>query len=75
MELATVFLYVLLHDDNTNGERFRTRMPDMKTCMAAVDNAKISDPQSPGNSYEVMGVMWCGGEWSRNYGSQWHKDK
>lgn len=72
--LEAVFLYVILHDDNSSGERFRTKMPDMKTCMAAVSNAKISGPKSVAGDYEVMSAMWCGGELHRNYNATWWND-
>lgn len=49
-------------------------MPDMETCIKAVDNAKMPTPTRPGGDYEVMGVMWCGGEWERHYSATWWKD-
>lgn len=74
--LETVFLYIFLHDDNSNGERFRTRMPDMKTCLEAVKTAKMPVPHRAGDSYEVLGVMWCGGTMEK-YSADgiWHSDK
>ena len=75
MGLSTIFLYIILHDDNSSGERFRTRMPDMETCMKAVTNAKMPVPSRTGGDYEVMGAMWCGGEFHRQYGGSWHNDE
>jgi len=71
-----IFLYVFFHDDNSQGERFRTKMPDMKTCMEVLKNSKMPLPTSPGGDYEVIGVMWCGeGEFQRNYNGTWWNDK
>ena len=71
-----IFLYVFFHDDNTSGERFRTKMLDMKVCMEVLKNSKMPLPDSTGNSYEVIGVMWCGGgEFQRNYSGAWRSDK
>lgn len=73
--LEAIFLYVILHDDNSNGERFRTRMPDMKTCMQVVENSKMTMPKTTSGDYEVMSVMFCGsGELQRNYSGIWWKD-
>lgn len=56
------YLYVFFHDDNTNGERFRTAFPDMQTCLTALDHAKSPQQQTTGGDYEVAIAMWCGGE-------------
>lgn len=70
-----VYLYVFFHDDNTAGERFRTLMPDMQTCMEAVKAAKVTHPDKVGGDYEVAVAMWCGGEdYQRNYGPTWWRD-
>lgn len=73
--LEAIYLYVILHDDNSNGERFRTRMPDMVTCERVLEKAKMPMPTSPNGDYEVMGVMFCGtGDFDRQYGGVWWKD-
>lgn len=59
--LEAIFLYLILHDDNSRGERFRTQMPSMAMCMEVVSNAKMPMPKST-NDYEVLGVMFCGTE-------------
>lgn len=70
-----VYLYVFFHDDNTNGERFRTEMPDMKTCNEVLKNAKMPMPISPAGDYEVLGAMWCGSDqMHRNYNATWWND-
>lgn len=75
MLAASVFLYVILHDDNSNGERFRVKMPDMATCFRAVETGKMPTPSKPSGDYEVMGVMFCGeGDFQRNYSAAWWKD-
>lgn len=56
-----VYLYVFFHDDNTNGERFRTEFPDLPTCLKAIEGSKSSDIKSSGGDYEVAIAMWCGG--------------
>ncbi len=69
--LEVIFLYIILHDDNSKNERFRTAMPDMKTCYEAINNSKMPVPKS-GNDYEVMGVMFCGtGKFQNQYQSTW----
>lgn len=60
-----VYLYVFFHDDNTNGERFRTAFPDMQTCLTALDHAKSPQQQTTGGDYEVAIAMWCGGAFSK----------
>lgn len=72
--LEAIFLYIILHDDNSSGERFRVQMPDMKTCVTAVETGKMPVPKGT-SDYEVMGVMFCGtGEFQRNYNSHWYVD-
>lgn len=56
------YLYVFFHDDNTNGERFRTQFPDMQSCLQALGSAKAPEQKSTGGDYEVAVAMWCGGE-------------
>lgn len=70
-----VYLYVMFHDDNTTGERFRTRMDSMKECYATVENAKLKMPVNASGDYEVMAAMWCGKEFQRNYNATWFKDE
>jgi hypothetical protein len=73
--LKTIFLYIILHDDNSSGERFRVQMPDMKTCIEAVESGKMPMPNKPSGDYEVMGVMFCGtGEFQRNFSANWYVD-
>jgi len=72
--LETIFLYVILHDDNSNGERFRTVMSDMATCLTVLEKSKMPIPTSPSGDYEVLGAMWCGGEMHRHYSSTWWND-
>ena len=70
-----IYLYVILHDDNSNGERFRTLMPDLETCMEVVNNAKLPAPTTAAGDYEVMSVMFCGTEYlERHYSATWWKD-
>ena len=71
-----IYLYVMFHDDNSKGERFRTEMTDMKECLRAIKSSKMPMPDSPSGDYEVMGAMWCGGGMDRNYnGTWWHDPK
>lgn len=71
----TAYLYVFFHDDNSTGERFRTALPDMATCLKSLEYAKLPMPTSPSGDYEVMGAMWCGTEtMHRNYGATWWSD-
>ena len=56
------YLYVFFHDDNTNGERFRTEFQDLQTCLKALESARAPDIKSSGGDYEVAIAMWCGGE-------------
>ena len=69
-----IYLYTMFHDDNSSGERFRTRMTDMKQCLEVLDKAKLPMPESPSGDYEVMGAMWCGGDMERNYNATWWHD-
>lgn len=73
----SAYLYVFLHDDNTNGERFRTEFPSMEMCLAALDHSKSPNQSSTAGDYEVAVVMWCGGEnFSRHdSGTWWIADK
>lgn len=72
--LKAIFLYIILHDDNSSGERFRVQMPDMETCIQAVETGKMPVPKGT-SDYEVMGVMFCGtGEFQRNYNAHWYAD-
>ena len=69
------YLYVFFHDDNSNGERFRTAMPSMAVCLESLKHAKMPMPTNPAGDYEVMGAMWCGTEkFNRNYSSTWWDD-
>ena len=70
-----IYLYVVLHDDNSNGERFRTKMFNMTTCLKVLEKAKLPMPGKPSGDYEVMGAMWCGGDLERHYGSTWWDDE
>lgn len=73
---ADAYLYLFFHDENSRGERFRTAMPDMKTCLESLKLAKMPTPTAPAGDYEVMGAMWCGTEkFSRNYNSTWLNDE
>lgn len=70
------YLYVFFHDDNTNGERFRTAFPDMQTCLKALETAKAPTEKSTAGDYEVAIAMWCGGaDFERNYNSAWWRDQ
>ena len=74
--LEAIFLYVILHDDNSQGERFRTQMPSMEICLKSVEAAKMSQPKKVGGDYEVMSVMFCGtGNFHRQYSGTWWNDK
>ncbi len=56
-------------------ERFRVRMVDMPACIAALESAKMPTPDKPGDSYEVLGVMFCGtGDFQRHYNKHWWQD-
>ncbi len=73
---ADVYLYLFFHDDNSTGERFRTAMPNMKTCLESLKYAKLPMPTSPSGDYEVIGAMWCGtGKFNRNYNATWWNDE
>ena len=74
-EDSSVYLYVFFHDDNSNGERFRTVMQDMNECLKVLNNSKLPSPDKPAGDYEVMGAMWCGRDIERQYGSTWWKDQ
>ena len=75
--LEVIYLYVILHDDNSNGERFRTQMPSMEVCLESIRAAKMPMPSSPAGDYEVMGVMYCGtGQFEGQYNDAWYtRDK
>ena len=74
--LESIFLYIILHDDNSSGERFRVQMPDMQTCIKSIESGKMPVPTKTGGDYEVMGVMFCGtGDFQRNFNANWHADK
>lgn len=74
--IEAIFLYIILHDDDSKGERFRVRMPSMEVCMKAVESGKMPMPDKPSGDYEVMGVMFCGtGDFQRNYNATWWKDQ
>ena len=74
--LEAVFLYVILHDDNSTGERFRTRMPSMRVCLEVLEKSKMPTPDKPSGDYEVMGVMFCGtGQFNRHYNGTWWNDE
>jgi len=70
-----VYLYTMFHDDNSNGERFRTKMKDMDQCLKVIGAAKMPMPTSPAGDYEVMGAMWCGGDMHRHHNQFWVEDK
>ena len=70
-----IYLYVMFHDDNTQGERFRTKMKDMAECLDVIKASKLPMPTNPSGDYEVMGAMWCGGTMERNYNATWYNDK
>lgn len=70
-----VYLYTMFHDDNSNGERFRTKVEDMQQCLEVIKAAKMTMPTRPSGDYEVMGAMWCGGDMQRNYNARWWKDE
>lgn len=73
--MLEIFLYVILHDDNSRDERFRFPMPSMEVCQATVTNGKITMPAKVGGDYEVMGVMFCGsGKIQRHSNNTWWKD-
>ena len=70
------YLYVFFHDDNSNGERFRTELPDLSTCLKVLESAKMPMPTNPSGDYEVMGAMWCGTKtMHRNYNATWWNDE
>ena len=73
--LETIFLYIILHDDDdSSGERFRTQMPDMQTCLKVLENANFAHPNSS-EDFEAMGVMFCGTSvFHRHYDSTWGND-
>ena len=74
--LETIFLYIILHDDNSTGERFRTQMPNMEVCLEVLEKSKITSPVKVGGDYEVMSVMFCGtGNFHRHFNAHWWKDK
>ena len=74
--LEIIFLYVILHDDNSTGERFRTQMPDMETCLQVLEKSKMPMPDRPSGDYEVLGTMFCGtAEFQRNYNTVWWRDE
>lgn len=66
-----IYLYVFFHDDNSNGERFRTKMKDMEQCLKIIEKSKMPMPANPSGDYEVMGAMWRGGDMERNYNATW----
>jgi hypothetical protein len=71
---TTVYLYVFLHDDNTNGERFRVAFPDMASCNESLKNARSPEQKSTGGDYEVAVVMWCGsGDFENQNNFNWVK--
>lgn len=70
-----VYLYTMFHDDNSNGERFRTKVDNMDQCLKVLEKSKLPMPNSPAGDYEVMGAMWCGGDMERNYNATWWDDK
>lgn len=70
-----VYLYTMFHDDNSNGERFRTKMDNMEQCLKVLEKSKLPMPTSPSGDYEVMGAMWCGGDMERNYNATWWDDE
>jgi hypothetical protein len=73
--LEAIFLYVILHDDNSNGERFRTQMPSMEVCQKSLESAKMSQPKKVGGDYEVMSVIFCGtGKFNRHFNGTWWND-
>jgi hypothetical protein len=72
--LAAVYLYVILHDENSSGERFRTRMPDMETCLAVLAKSRLE--VADGGDSEGLGAVFCGTEqFHRHYGSTWWDDQ
>lgn len=69
------YLYVFFHDDNTQGERFRTAFPSMESCLTALNQSKTPEQKSTGGDYEVAVVMWCAGkDFERNNNGTWWKD-
>lgn len=71
----TTYLYIILHDDNSSGERFRTAMKSMKQCLEVLKHSKLPMPTTPSGDYEVMGAMFCGsGKFHRNFNSTWWND-
>ncbi len=69
-----IYLYVIIHDDNSKGERFRTKMADMGECLTVLAASKNEQPEKVSGDYEVVSVMWCGAEFSRNYNAHWWVD-
>ena len=72
---AQVYLYVFFHDDNSNGERFRTKVESMEQYLKVIEKSKLPMPTKPSGDYEVMGAMWCGGDIERQYNATWWDDK
>ena len=66
---------IMFHDDNTSGERFRTKMSSMAQCLKVLEMSKMPMPNNVSGDYEVLGAMWCGGGMERNYNATWWKDK
>jgi hypothetical protein len=71
--MNTIFLYILIAGSaGTEGTYHwsKSKMPDMKTCLDAVKNAKTLN--SNGHENETALAMYCGtGETKKYYGGKW----
>ena len=72
--LEAVYLYLILHDDGSSGERFRYKMPSMVACENSLNAARISAPTNVGGDYEAISVMFCANEDQQgSFGGDWVK--
>ena len=72
-----IFLYLIIGGYNSQSPMMtRYRMPDMKTCLLAVKNGKLTNPTSVAGDYENVATMFCATDKTeRWYGSTWWTDK
>lgn len=66
-----VYLYVIFHDDNSNDERFRTKMFDMASCLKSLEKGRFPSPSHVGGDFEVVVAAWCGGDIHREHNFSW----
>ena len=73
--INTYYLYVFLHDDNTNGERFRTKTNSKIECLELLNSTMVKLSGVKTSESPIMAVVWCGSEhFQRNYNSTWYED-